>query len=202
MTEKEKMLAGKYYVSSDKELAQMRLKARQLVWKFNNLPPDEWEEADALLRQLIGKTPTRFFMEAPFHCDYGCNISLGENFYANFGCIMLDCAPITIGDNVMFGPSVSLYAVGHPLHHRVRGAMAEQALPISIGDNVWLGGGVIVNAGVSIGENTVIGSGSVVVKSIPANVLAAGNPCRVIRPITEEDLHKGELLLAEVGLSL
>ncbi len=187
MTQKQRMIGGKLYDASDKELADARLRARDLVYQFNSLPPQETEEAQRLLKELLGKTGKRFMMEPPFRCDYGSNISIGENFYANFGCVILDCAPVTIGDNVMFGPNVNLYAAGHPVDAGLRTKWLEYAFPITIGDNVWIGGGTCVNPGVTIGADTVIGAGSVVTKDIPAGVVAAGNPCRVLREITERD---------------
>lgn len=123
----------------------------------------------------------------PFHCDYGKNIEVGENFFANYNCIILDVAKVTIGKNVMFAPNVSIYTAGHPIHPDSRNSGYEYGIPVTIGDNVWIGGSVVINPGVTIGNNVVIGSGSVVTKDIPDNVIAVGNPCRVIREITEED---------------
>lgn len=187
MTEKEKMLAGKPYQAFGEELFGERQTAKQLVCEINHLPPSELAARDALVRKLFGKVGRNCFVEPPFRCDYGYNITVGDNFCCNYNTVILDCSPVTIGNNVLFGPNVSLFAVGHPLHWEKRNAGWEYALPIRIGDNVWLGGGVIVNAGVTIGDNTVVGSGSVVTKDLPANVLAVGNPCRVLRAITEED---------------
>lgn len=135
----------------------------------------------------LGKNP---WIESPFSCDYGSNLIIGDNFYANTNCTLLDCATITIGDNVLLGPNVSLYTSNHAFDAEERIEGLEQVLPISIGDNVWLGGSVTVVGGVTIGENTVFGAGSVVTKDIPANELAAGNPCRMIREITEADRIK------------
>ena len=140
-----------------------------------------------MLKKLLGKTGTMYYLEPPFRCDYGYNIELGEHFYANFNLIILDCAKVSIGNNVFFGPNVALYTAGHPMHPDPRNEKTEWAKSIEIGDNVWLGGNVVVNPGVKIGSNTVIGSGSVVTRDIPDWVFAAGNPCRVIRPVTEED---------------
>jgi acetyltransferase-like isoleucine patch superfamily enzyme len=187
MTEKEKMLQGKPYLSFGEELLGERQYAKELLYDLNNLRPSEVEERNAFIRKLLGSTGKTFFIEPPFRCDYGYNISIGENFYTNYNCTILDCAKVTIGENVMFAPNVSLFTAGHPVHHEPRNAGLEYAFPITIGNNVWLGGGVIVNPGVTIGDNTVIGSGSVVTKDIPANVIAAGNPCKVIRAITEEE---------------
>ncbi|MGF7049545.1 maltose O-acetyltransferase [Paenibacillus sp. DS2015] len=190
MTEKEKMLNGKLYLAFGEELAGERQHAKELVFDYNGLRPSEIEQRNSILKKLLGQTGKDFYIEPPFRCDYGYNICIGENFYANYNCIILDCAKVTIGDNVMFAPNVSLFAAGHPVEHELRNSGKEYAFPITIGNNVWLGGGVIVNPGVTIGDNTVIGSGSVVTKNIPDNVIAAGNPCKVIRSITEEDKVK------------
>lgn len=187
MTEKEKMIAGKGYFANDKQLATDRLGARELLFEFNQAAPKNFGQRKQLMKKLLGKTGNMFYLEPPFRCDYGYNIELGENFYANFNLVILDCAKVAIGHNVMFGPNVALYTAGHPLHHELRNSGLEWAQPIAIGNNVWLGGNVVVNPGVSIGDNTVVGSGSVVTKDLPAGVFAAGNPCRVIRPIGEEE---------------
>ena len=181
MTEREKMLAGELYNAGDKELVLLRNRAREFAGAYNATRPAERDVRRALLNRFLGKMGPRIEIEPPFRCDYGINILLGDNFYANFGVILLDCATITIGDNVMLAPNVQLYTAHHPLDVETRVAMLELASPITIGDNVWIGGGAIVLPGVTIGENTVIGAGSVVTKDIPANVIAAGNPCRVLR---------------------
>jgi maltose O-acetyltransferase len=139
---------------------------------------------------LFGCVKGNFFIEPPFHCDYGCNIEIGENFYANYNLVILDCAKVTIGDNVLIGPNVGIYTAGHPLHFELRKEELEFASPITIEDNVWIGGNVVLNPGVTIGRNSVIGSGSVVTKDTLANVVAAGNPCRVIREITDADKRR------------
>lgn len=140
---------------------------------------------------MFGKVKGSFFIEPPFRCDYGYNIDVGENFYANYNCTILDCAQVLIGDNVLFGPNVSLFTAGHPIHLETRHEGLEFALPIVIGNDVWIGGGTIVNPGVTIGHNVVIGSGSVVTKHIPSDSIAVGNPCKVMRKITDRDrLHQ------------
>ncbi|MGI6685210.1 MAG: sugar O-acetyltransferase [Bacillota bacterium] len=189
MTQKEKMLQGKLYQAFDEELFRDRQSAKEMVFKFNSLPPGEIEVRNAIIKKLFGKVSGDFLIEPPFHCDYGYNITIGKNFYANNNCIILDCAPVTIGDNVLLGPNVGIFTAGHPIHFEVRNYGLEYALPIRIGNNVWLGGGVIVNPGVNIGDNVVIGSGSIVTKDIPANSLAVGNPCKVMRKITEKDKY-------------
>jgi len=186
-SEKETMLGGKPYLAYDDELTRERLAAKELLFRFHNLPPAEHERRESLLKQLLGKTGRRFHIEPPFRCDYGYNISLGENFYANYNLLILDCAPVRVGDNAFFAPNVSIYTAGHPVHFEPRNQQLEHAAAVTIGDNVWLGGNAVINPGVSIGDNSVVGAGSVVTRSIPANVVAVGNPCRVLRAITGED---------------
>ncbi|PRD56294.1 sugar O-acetyltransferase [Sphingobacterium gobiense] len=186
-TEKEKMIAGEFYRATAKELMVERQYAKEQLFQYNNLEPSKIKVRNQILKKLFGKTTSRFFIEPPFRCDYGYNIFLGDNFYANYNFIVLDCAPVTIGDNVMIGPNVSLFTAGHPVHPAPRIAGWEFAKPIAIGDNVWIGGHAVINPGVTIGKNTVIGSGSVVTKDIPDNVVAVGNPCRVIREINDTD---------------
>lgn len=187
MTEKEKMINGGLYIPFGEELLEERQDAKELIFDFNALPPTEIEKRNDIIRSLVGKIGKDFFIEPPFRSDYGYNISIGENFYSNYNCIILDCAKVTIGDNVLFAPNVSLFTVGHPIDPEIRKTGSEYAFPITIGNNVWIGGGVIVNPGVTIGDNVVIGAGSVVTKDIPASVIAVGNPCRVLREISEDD---------------
>lgn len=186
-TEKEKMLSGQAYKADDATLTKERLKAREVIFEFNQLAPKQIKQRKSLLKQLFGKTDTQFYIEPPFRCDYGYNIEIGQHFYANFNLVILDCAKVNIGENVFIGPNVAIYTAGHPMHPHLRNQAYEWAMPISIGHNVWIGGNTIINPGVEIGSNSVIGSGSVVTKNIPDYVFAAGNPCRVIRPITEAD---------------
>lgn len=186
MTEKEKMLQGLGYDASDAELTADRKRARMLCHKFNNLEPDQREEATALLKELL-QTEGDLYMEQSFRCDYGYNIKVGKNFYANFNCTILDVNTVTIGDNVMFAPNVQIYTATHPVEAAPRVAGVEMGYPITIGDNTWIGGGSIICPGVNIGRNVVIGAGSVVTKDIPDNAVAVGNPCRVIR-IIEQDV--------------
>ena len=188
-TEKEKMLAGDLYRAGGDELRRDNKQARVLTRLFNATTEDEIELRTALLKQLFKTTGTNIYIEPPFRTDYGCNTSIGENFYANYDCIIIDVAPVTIGNNVMFGPRICLYTAGHPIDAEVRNSLLEFGKPITIGDNVWIGGNTVVNPGVTIGSNSVIGSGSVVTKDIPDGVVAAGNPARVIRAITDEDKH-------------
>ncbi len=181
-TEYEKMLSGELYNAADETLFRMRVKARERMQEFNQSPYDV-QLRYSILEQLLGKIGKNVDIQPPFYCDYGCHIEAGDNFFANFNCVMLDCAKISIGKNVFLGPNVQLYAAHHPVLAAERIKGPELASPITIGDNVWIGGGSIICAGVSIGENTTIGAGSVVVKNIPANAVAVGNPCRVIRII-------------------
>lgn len=182
-SEKQKMLAGEPYLASDKELYGERIQCRKTLQKLNNSLPDtqEWKSA---MQELLPNAQEGLYIEPPFNCDYGNNIIIGKNFYANFNCIVLDVNTVEIGDNVMFAPNVQVYTAGHPIDAKLRvDEGVEFGLPIKIGDNVWVGGGVIICPGVSIGENAVVGAGAVVTKDIPANVVAAGNPCRVIKEI-------------------
>lgn len=180
MTEKEKMLSGKYYNASDKELVKDRIQARKLFYEYNNTQPDEDEKRGKILKELF-KSEKECYIEPPFRCDYGYNVKFGKNFYVNFGCTILDVNTVTIGDNVMFGPNVQVYTATHPVNVEERISGKEMGFPIEIGDNVWIGGGTIICPGIKIGNNTVIGAGSVVTKDIPDNVVAAGNPCKVIK---------------------
>ncbi len=180
MTEKEKMLAGQLYRCMDDELCKDRLIAKQICYKFNSTNPDDWETAMELLKSLIVSSGT-FFVETGFQCSYGYNLSLGDNFYANFGFTVLDANRITIGDNVMIGPGVHIYTAIHPIDATERISGIETAKPVYIGNNVWIGGKAVICPGVKIGNNTTIGAGSVVVKDIPDDVVAVGNPCKVIK---------------------
>ncbi len=187
MTEKEKMLQGKLYDPSESELHADRQSAKEVLFDYHLLRPGKIIKRNEIIKKLFGKIDGLFWIEPPFRCDYGYNITIGENFYANYNCTILDCAKITIGSNVMLGPNVSLFTAGHPVHGELRNTGLEFALPITIGDNVWIGGGAIVNPGIVIGDNVVIGAGSVVTRDIAPNCIAAGNPCKVIREITDED---------------
>lgn len=184
---KDKMLDGEAYIAMGRELFDARQKAKEQLFKFNNLEPNKIKARNQLLKELLGKTEGRFYIEPPFRCDYGFNIELGDEFYANYNLTILDGAKVSIGNHVLIGPNVSLFTATHPVHPEPRSAGWEFTKPITIEDHVWIGGQTVINPGVRIGKNTVIGSGSVVTKDIPANVIAAGNPCKVIRSITEAD---------------
>ena len=187
MTEKELMQAGCLYHGNDADLKKAALRSRQLVRLINSTTEEQREYRIELFKKLFKKTGDNFWVEPPFRCDYGCNIQIGNNFYAIFDCIILDDGEVVIGDNVFLGPRVCIYTAGHPIDAEVRNTNLEYGKKIIIGDHVWVGGCTIINPGIVIGDNVVIGSGSVVTKDIPSNVVAAGNPCKVIRKITLED---------------
>ncbi len=187
MTEKEKMISGRLYRDSDPELLAGRARARILTERFNATREEDKARREPILRELLGGAGERIYIEPTFHCDYGYNITIGDGFYANYDCIILDVAPVRIGRNVFFAPRVGVYTAAHPIDAGVRREGLEFGKAITIGDDVWVGGNVVINPGVTIGSDVVIGSGSVVTKDVPSHVVAAGNPCRVIRPITEED---------------
>ncbi len=181
MGEREKMLSGVLYDPSDETLVNNRNSCKILCQKFNSTPYCEAELKKELLNQIIGKTKGDFTIEPSFWCDYGYNIELGKNFYSNHNLVILDCALVTFGDNVFIGPNCSFYTAEHPIDYKTRNKGLESAKPIKIGNNVWFGGSVTVLAGVTIGNNSVIGAGSVVVRDVPSNSVAVGNPCRVIK---------------------
>lgn len=182
-SEREKMLAGELYDAADPELVALRRRARKLANAYNASDPDDPAARLTMLQTLFAKIGPRAEVEPPFFCDYGGNIVAGDRVYMNTGTVILDCAEVHIGNEVKFGPGVHLYAATHPVDAAERAKGPELAFPIRIGNRCWIGGGVIVCPGVTIGDDTVIGAGSVVTKSIPAGVVAAGNPCRVIRKI-------------------
>ncbi len=189
MTELEKMLAGRIYNAFDPEIQALQHSQMELLHAFNSLSPVDPSRQD-IFRRLCPKAHPKAYFRGPLYVDYGCFISIGKGFYANYNCTILDVCPVTIGDDVLFGPNVSLLTPLHPLDPRdrlIEGGDQEYGKPITIGNEVWLCGGVTVLPGVTIGDGAVIGAGSVVTRDIPPHVLAFGNPCRVIRPITEED---------------
>ena len=190
MNEKEKMINGYLYDDKDETLVADRIRVKSLCYKYNNLSPDKVEEKTALIKEIFGKTGKNLVVEPNFYCDYGYNIECGENFYSNHNLVILDCAKVKFGDNVFIAPNCGFYAALHPLNAELRVSGGEFALPITVGNNVWIGGSVSVLGGVTIGDNVVIGAGSVVTKDIPNNVVAVGNPCRVLREINEETKEK------------
>ena len=188
MTNKELMLMGELYkLNDDKELNEDFMRARRLTRLFNSMTEEQMEERKEIIKELFKSTGENVHVEQTFHCDYGCHISVGENFYANYDCIMVDVCEIIIGDNVLLAPRVGIYTAGHPIDAAVRNEGLEFGKPVIIGDNVWIGGNAVINPGVTIGSGVVIGSGSVGTKDIPDHVVAVGNPCRVLRKINEED---------------
>lgn len=187
MNHKERMLAGLPYKAWMDGLPKERMKNQKKLYKFNHNRPNKRRKMDKLIRDILGKAGVGVQIMSPFYCDYGKNIEVGDYFFANYNCIILDVAKVIIGNHVLFGPNVSLYTAGHPLHPDPRNAGYEYGIGITIGENVWIGGNVVINPGVHIGNNVVIGSGSVVTKDIPDNVIAVGNPCKVVREITQED---------------
>ena len=184
MTEKEKMLAGELYDSSDPELKALLARARRLCEEYNRTPGDDGARQKEILNALLGGTGKHVHIEPHIWFDYGFNTTVGENFYCNHDCVFLDCNRITFGDDVLIGPQCGFYAAGHPLDVSVRLTGKEYAAPIKVGTRVWIGGGVKIMPGVTIGDDCVIGGGSVVVKDIPAGCLAAGNPAKVIRRLS------------------
>jgi maltose O-acetyltransferase len=187
MNQKDRMSAELPYKAWQDGLPEDRAAVKLRFGEYNRLRADDTERKDELIRQILGKAGKNVWIEAPFYCDYGYNIEVGDNFYTNFNCTILDVGRVIIGDNVMLAPNVAIYTAGHPIHPDSRNSGYEYGIGITIGNNVWIGGNTVVNPGVTIGDNTVIGAGSVVTKDIPANVVAAGVPCRVIREITEDD---------------
>lgn len=187
MNQKQRMLAGLPYKAWLDGLNEERIQNKLKIYDYNLLRPDEDKKMAQMIKDILGKTGDSIFIEQPFHCDYGKNIEVGNNFYANYNCTILDVGKVIIGENVLFAPNVSIYTAGHPIHPQSRNSGYEYGLAVTIGDNVWIGGSVVINPDIKIGNNVVIGSGSVVTKDIPDNVVAVGNPCKVIRKITDDD---------------
>ena len=188
MTEKEKMQRQMLYdANCDDELLEERKRAKDVCYDFNRLHPSDTKNQIKLLKNFFGSTKEQFCIVAPFWCDYGYNIYIGKNFFTNHNTVILDGGKVTFGDNVFIAPNCGFYTAGHPIDSERRNKGLEYAYPITVGNNVWIGAGVQVMPGVTIGNNVVIGGGSVVVKDIPSNSVAVGNPCKVIRQITDED---------------
>lgn len=187
MNQKERMLKNLSYKAWLDGLSEERLENKKKIYEFNRCEPEEMQRSQELLKQILGKTGENVWIEAPFHCDYGYNIEVGENFFANYNLVILDVGKVKIGKNAQFAPNVAIYTAGHPVHPDSRNSGYEYGIDVTIGDNVWLGGNTVVMPGVHIGNNVVIGGGSVVTKDIPDDVIAVGNPCRVLRKITEAD---------------
>ncbi|MBR6488505.1 MAG: sugar O-acetyltransferase [Clostridiales bacterium] len=187
MDQKERMLANLPYKAWLDGLAEERLENKKKIFKYNNLEPGKLEEKDKLIKDILGKTGEYINIEPPFFCDYGYNIEVGENFFANYNFTVLDVGKVRIGTNVQIAPNVSIYTAGHPIHPESRDSGYEYGIDITIGNSVWIGGNTCIMPGVTIGNNVVIGAGSVVTKDLPDDVIAVGNPCRIVRKITEED---------------
>ena len=185
MNNTERRDLGLPYIS-DNEVFEEQKKARVLTQKLNTVDRSDFDAIGKIVKELLGKSDGAF-INPPFYCDYGTHIEVGKNFFANYNCTILDVAKVTIGDNCQLAPNVAIYTAGHPVHPDTRNSGYEYGISVTIGDNVWIGGNSVICPGVRIGSNTVIGAGSVVTKDIPDWVIAAGNPCRVIREITEED---------------
>lgn len=173
------------YISDDSVMEEQK-KTRKILRRLNTMDPSDFDGIGKVVEELLGKSH-KAFINPPFYCDYGFHIEVGENFFANYNCTIIDVAKVTIGDNCQLAPNVAIYTAGHPVHPDSRNSLYEYGIGVTIGDNVWIGGNTVILPGVHIGSNTVIGAGSVVTKDIPDWVIAAGNPCKVIRKITEDD---------------
>lgn len=175
---------NKYYnLANDKIMQEKHLHVQRLCHQFNRLDPIKVKKREKLIKEIVGNIGENFIIEQPFHCDYGYFITIGKNFYANYNLTILDTEKVKIGDNVFIGPNCNIYTAGHPIDIQKRNENLESRIPVKIGNNVWLGGNVTILPGITIGDNTTIGAGSVVTKDIPSNVVAAGNPCKVIKEL-------------------
>ena len=179
------MLAGELYNATDPELSEERLTARLLLGELNSSREDEEDKRNSILKKLIPDAGAGFWLQPPFYCDYGYNISTGEKVFFNFNCVVLDVMPVKIGNRTLIGPNVQIYTATHPMDYRERAAGLEFAKPVTIGEDVWIGGSAVICPGVTIGDRSVIGAGSVVTKDVPPDVFAAGNPCKVIRQLAQ-----------------
>lgn len=188
MNQKERRDLEMPYIADESVFEEMKI-TRRLLQKFNLTDCLDFEKLNQLIHQIIGKMGKNCCFNQPFYCDYGSHISVGDNFFANYNCTILDVAKVKIGNNVFFAPDVSVFTAGHPIHPVARNSMYEYGIPVTIGNNVWIGGNTVICPGVTIGDNAVIGAGSLVTKDVPSNVVAAGNPCKVIREITDEDMQ-------------
>ena len=182
-----KMVSGELYNQS--KINHLLMNCKEILYDYNNLRPKELEKREEIIRKLFRKTGEEFHIESPFYCDYGFNITIGENFYSNHNLVILDGAEVIFGDNVFIGPNVGIYTAGHPIDVELRNKGIEYAKTIKIGNNVWIGGNVCIMPGVTIGDNVTIGGGAVVTKDIPSNVTAFGNPCKVYK-VNQENIGK------------
>jgi len=185
-TEKEKMIAGEIYDPLDQQLVDDRLRTRLLIKELNDSREDQADERMRILKELIPQAGEGLWLQPPFYCDYGYNMVIGERVFFNFNCVVLVVAEVKLGSRTLFGPNVQIYTATHPIDPIERASGLEYAKPIAIGEDVWVGGSAVICPGVTIGDRSVIGAGSVVTRDIPDDVFAAGNPCRVVRPITKE----------------
>jgi len=187
MTEREKIKSGLLFADMTEGLPEERLRGKELIYDYNHTRPSEQIKREKIAGKLFGRIGREFWIEPPVHFAYGNHIFIGDNFYSNFNLVIIDDTNVFIGNNVLFGPNVTISTTGHPIDHELRNTLGMYSFTITIKNNVWIGSGVIINPGVTIEENSVIGAGSVVTKDIPPNVIAVGNPCRVLRAINEDD---------------
>lgn len=187
MDQKERRDLGMAYIS-DESVMEEQKECRKILYRLNHMDGSDFEGIGRIVKELLGRSEDAF-INPPFYCDYGSHIEVGKNLFMNYNCTIIDVAKVTIGDNCLMGPNIAIYTAGHPVHPVSRNTLYEYGVEVSIGDNVWIGGNTVITPGVHIGSNTVIGAGSVVTRDIPDWVIAAGNPCRVIRPVTEGDLR-------------
>lgn len=187
MTTRERMKNGQVYFCTDEEIAKEQAQCLEILYDFNHTRPSQMEERNSILKNLLAEVGDNCYVEPPLHANWGKNTHFGNNVYANFNLTLVDDTDIFVGNNVMFGPNVTVATAGHPIDPELRLKVAQFNIPVHIGNNVWIGAGAIIMPGVNIGDNTVIGAGSIVTKDIPANVVAVGNPCRVMREINERD---------------
>lgn len=183
----ELMKSGKVYFCNDEELMQKQMQCLDKLYDFNQTRPTEPEKRQAILKELLAEVGENCYIEPPLHANWGCNTHFGNNVYANFNLTLVDDTDIFVGDSVMFGPNVTVATAGHPVDPELRRKVAQFNIPVHIGNNVWIGAGSVLLPGVTIGDNSVIGAGSIVTKDIPANVVAVGNPCRILREINDRD---------------
>ena len=179
------MLSGELYNALDKQLTEERVKTRLLLKELNDSREDQLEQRESILKKLLPNAGTGLWLQPPFYCDYGANITLGENVFFNFNCVLLDVAEITVGSRTVFGPNVQIYTAAHPVNYLERSSGLEYGKSIAIGEDVWIGGSAVICPGVKIGNRSIVGAGSVVTKDIPDDVIAVGNPCRVIKELTK-----------------
>lgn len=187
MSIRDRIKAGKLFTDMGEGLPQERLRGKELMYEFNHTRPSEVEKRERLIREMFATVGENAWIEPPIYFSYGSNIHIGKNFYANFNFTIVDDYTVTIGDNVLIAPNVTITVTGHPVHHELRKSGKMFSFPVTLGNNVWIGSNVVINPGITIGDNSVIGAGSVVTKNIPPDVVAVGVPCRVIRNINERD---------------